>query len=164
MFAASISVGGAIMDADYPNPKLGISTRASLKYFFKDPHFNVDVGIGVLELENFKVRNKMLISDFNLEYNVLPYDKFTPFIYGGLGMIFKKTDEIYGKFQYGVGFEYLPVNNIGIKVFGEQNLTTTEGLDGLIHGKRDDYFWRFGVGVNVYLGKPKKKLKSVIFE
>ena len=117
-----------------------------------------------LELENFKVRNKMLISDFNLEYNFLPYDKFTPFIYGGLGMIFKKTDEIYGKFQYGVGFEYLPVNNIGIKVFGEQNLTTTEGLDGLIHGKRDDYFWRFGVGVNVYLGKPKKKLKSVIFE
>ncbi|MCL7764382.1 hypothetical protein MPF19_13225 [Polaribacter sp. Z014] len=166
-FAANVSIGSAVMDADYPDPKMGISTHASLKYFFKNPNFNVNVGIGYAELEALQTKNPMLTSDVNLEYNILPYDNFTPFVYGGFGSVIKdvrKLDRIYGKFQYGIGLEYLPLNNVGIKVFGEQNMVFTDNLDGLVHGKRDDYFWRLGVGVNFYFGKSKEKEKSVIFE
>ncbi|MFZ3274719.1 MAG: hypothetical protein WA143_10665, partial [Lutibacter sp.] len=63
-----------------------------------------------------------------------------------------------------LGFEYLPVNNIGIKIFGEQNIMFNDKLDGVVNGKRDDYFWRIGIGLNFYIGKPYKKVKSVIFE
>lgn len=166
-FAGSVSVGSALMDADYANPKMSMSTNASLKLFLKKTNFNINIGMGFLELEKFETREKMLTSDINLEYNILPYDQLTPFIYGGLGTVIKdlkNLDEIYGKFQYGLGLEYLPINNLGIKVFGEQSLVFTDKLDGLVHGKRDDYFWKFGVGINFYFGQSKEKEKSVIFE
>jgi len=102
----------------------------------------------------------------NLEYNVLPYDNFTPFLYGGVGAIGTNSDieNALPKIQYGLGLEYLPINTIGIKIFGEQNLLFSDKLDGLVNGKRDDYFWRIGIGLNFYIGKPYKRVKSVIFE
>jgi len=102
----------------------------------------------------------------NLEYNLLPYEKFTPFVFGGVGIIssYEKFNNVMAKFQYGGGFEYLLTNNFGIKIYGEQNLMFNDKLDEVIQGKRDDYFWRFGVGLNFYLSKPYKKVKSVIFE
>jgi len=170
-YAISISGGAAQMDGDYPNPKTSIAANSSIKIFFKKPNFNLNIGMGYLKLEyllgNQQVKDQIATADLNLEYNILPYDNFTPFIYGGVGTVLQDIrdfDNIYGKFQYGVGFEYLPVNNIGIKIFGEQNVMFTDKLDGMVNGKRDDYFWRFGVGLNFYLGEPHKRVKSVIFE
>jgi len=100
-----------------------------------------------------------------LEYDFLPYEDLSPFAYAGLGTISNiDVTNIYAKLQLGLGLEYLPVPNVGIKLFGEQNVTFTDKLDGLAQGKRDDYFWRFGVGLNFYFGKPYKRVKSVIFE
>ncbi|MBK5210373.1 MAG: hypothetical protein JJE44_12865, partial [Flavobacteriaceae bacterium] len=166
--AFSFSGGTAHMDGDYPNPKASIAINSSIKmFFFKRPNFNVNIGMGYLKLENEQVfKDEFITADMNLEYNVLPYDNFTPFIYGGVGGILsgRNIGKTLAKFQYGVGLEYLPVNNLGIKIFGEQNLMFTDKLDGLENGKRDDYFWRIGIGLNLYLGKPQKRVKSVIFE
>ena len=166
-YALSISGGTAFIDGDYPNPKAGLSTNSSIKIFFKKPNFNLNVGMGYLKLINEQsFKNGFLSVDTNLEYNVLPYDKFTPFLYAGVGAVTPSwnIDDAFAKFQYGVGFEYLPVNNIGIKIFGEQNVVFSDKLDEVVSGKRDDYFWRFGVGLNFYIGKPHKSVKSAIFE
>lgn len=166
-YALSVSGGAAFIDGDYPNPKAGIATNSSLKIFFKKPNFNLNVGMGYLKLENaLAFKNEFLSIDANLEYNVLPYDKFTPFLYAGLGAVTPnwKLDNAFAKFQYGAGFEFLPVNNIGIKIFGEQNMVFSDKLDEVVNGKRDDYFWRFGVGLNFYIGRPNNSVKSAIFE
>jgi curli production assembly/transport component CsgG len=125
------------------------------------------MGVGYLQLENKQqFTDEFLTVDMNLEYNVLPYDNFTPFLYAGAGGVTPSwnIDKAFAKFQYGLGFEYLPINNIGIKIFGEQNVVFSDKLDGIINGKRDDYFWRVGLGLNFYIGKPYNKVKSVIFE
>ena len=165
--ALSVSGGTAIIDGDYPNPKASITMNSNIKLFFKKPNFNLNIGMGYLKLENEKVfKQEFILSDVNLEYNVLPYDNFTPFVYGGLGVIssLSNINDMFGKFQYGLGLEYLPSNNIGIKLFGEQSLMFSDNLDGIINGKRGDHFWKVGVGLNFYFGKPKERVKSLIFE
>ncbi|HEY9221494.1 MAG TPA: CsgG/HfaB family protein [Lutibacter sp.] len=165
--ALSFSGGSAHIAGDYANPVANISANSSLKIFFKRPNFNLNMGVGYLKLENEEsFIDEFFTVDMNLEYNVLPYDNFTPFLYGGVGGITPSSDigKASPKFQYGLGFEYLPVNNIGIKIFGEQNIMFNDKLDGVVNGKRDDYFWRIGIGLNFYIGKPYKKVKSVIFE
>ena len=101
--------------------------------------------------------------DANLEFILLPHDNLTPYIFGGGGAILESDVDTRFKAQYGLGFEYLPSPTLGLRVFGEQNITFKDDLDGLINGKRDDYFWRFGVGISLYFGKPYKKAQSKIF-
>ncbi|NOR28657.1 MAG: hypothetical protein GQ540_09045 [Lutibacter sp.] len=164
--AISITAGSSHISGDYSNPKGKLGTSIAYKFQFKKPALNLNVGFGYFQLENEGAFKEDLMSfDVNLEYNFLPYDNVSPFMYGGIGTVSDldiASPQV--KFQYGLGVEYLPVNNIGIKLFGEQNMLTNDKLDGLIQGKRDDFYWRIGVGVNFYMGKPYNRVKSVIFE
>jgi curli production assembly/transport component CsgG len=167
LYAVGFSGGVSLMDGDYSNSKMGTTFNPTLKVFFKKPNFNLNAAMGYLVLNNLNEKDRIITTDFNLEYNFLPYDNFTPFVYGGFGTIIKDIkdlDGVYAKFQYGLGIEYLPVNNIGIKIYGEHNLMFTDKLDGVINGKRNDYYWKFGVGLNFYIGKSTKSERSVIFE
>ncbi|WP_456463015.1 CsgG/HfaB family protein [Lutibacter sp.] len=164
--AVSLSTTSNQIAGDYSNSKSHIGANLGYKIYLNKPSLNLNIGAGYFQLENEKAFKDDFVSfDVNLEYSLLPYDNVSPFVYGGIGAI---TDvnfsNLFVKFQYGVGIEYLPVNNFGIKIFGEQNLLLSDELDGFIQGKRDDYYWRIGVGLNFYLGKPYKKVKSVIFE
>jgi len=164
--AISITAGSANIEGDYGSPKGRVATSLAYKVYFKKPNLNLNFGMGYLELENQRAfQNKFIAFDINLEYDFLPYDDLSPFAYAGVGTISDTNiSNPYAKMQFGLGLEYLPVNNIGIKLFGEQNAVFTDKLDGLSQGKRDDYFWRFGIGLNFYLGKPYKRVKAVMFE
>lgn len=164
--AFSFTAGTAHMAGDFSNPKAKLGVSTAYKFYFNKPNLNMNVGFSYFELENEGAFKDEFISfDINLEYDVLPFDKLSPFVYAGVGTIANlDLDDPKFKFQYGIGLEYLPVNNIGIKVFGEQNLLMTDELDGLVRGKRDDYYWKVGVGLNFYIGKPYSRVKSVLFE
>jgi curli production assembly/transport component CsgG len=164
--AVSISSGITQISGDYSNPKEHLASNIAYKFYLNKPSLNLNVGLGYFQLENEEAfKNDFMSFDVNLEYVILPYDDLSPFIYGGVGTISDtKISNPFLKFQYGLGIEYLPLNNLGIKLFGEQNLLLNDKLDGLVQGKRDDYYWRIGVGLNFYFGKPYKRVKSVIFE
>jgi curli production assembly/transport component CsgG len=164
--AFSILGGSANIDGDYSNSIGKLNMGLAFKVFFKNPSLNMNFAGSFFELENEKAFNQEFISlDLNLQYDILPYEDLTPFVYAGTGVIADiDIDKPYMKFQYGLGVEYLPVSNFGIKIFGEQNLLFTDELDGFVNGKRDDYYWKFGVGLNFYFGKPHNRVKSVIFE
>ena len=158
-----ISGGMALMDGDYSNPTAGFNTRIQYKQFMFGPNFNVNLGASFFKLKNKNAFNEEFISvDGNLEFIILPHDKLSPYIYGGGGALVGSYKPRF-KAQYGLGFEYLASPKLGIRIFGEQNITFKDDLDGIINGKRDDFFWRFGVGVSLYLGKPYKKAQSKIF-
>ena len=164
--AVSISTGTALMNGDYPNPQFKPSISADYKFFFGKPNLNFNVGLSFFQLENKgSFKDNFISYDTNLEYNLLPFDNLSPYIYGGLGTITNlKISNPFLKMQFGMGLEYLPVNNFGIKLFGEQNMLFSDNLDGLIQGKQNDYYWRFGLGINFYFGSPYNKVKSAMFQ
>jgi len=154
--ALGLVVGGAKMDGDYSNTDIGYNLKLNYKYLFNNRKFNLNVEGGIMKLNNrnSEIQDFATSLDGNFEYIFLPYDAISPYIYGGVGSLSDESfDNVYFKTQYGLGFEYLPVDYLGLRIYGEQNILFTDELDGLIQGKRDDYFWRFGVGINFYLGQ-----------
>jgi curli production assembly/transport component CsgG len=162
--AFDVAGGLALMDGDYSNPEAGYNGRIQYRQFLFGPNFNIGVGASMFKLQNENAFSDAFMSvDANLEFILLPHDNLTPYIFGGGGAILASDVDTKFKAQYGLGFEYLPSPTLGLRVFGEQNITFKDDLDGLINGKRDDYFWRFGVGISLYFGKPYKKAQSKIF-
>lgn len=165
---SALNIEGAttIVSDDYPNSEKKIGGNLSYKFYFKKPGLNLNIGVGYFQLENEDAfKNEFISSDLNLGYDLLPYDNLSPFVYAGIGTVADKDfNDIYFKFQYGGGIEYLPTQNIGIKVFVEQNMLFTDKIEGLVAGKWNDYYWRVGLGLNFYLGQPYKSVKQVMFE
>ncbi|MDR6843697.1 CsgG/HfaB family protein [Flavobacterium granuli] len=144
--------GAAYIDGDYINPTPKPMFKAGMRYFFT-PYFDISGSFSV-----FRVGNKDMLDvgygsiDVNLDFTILPYDYFSPFVYIGTGTYFNKAyDNIQNKIQGGVGLEYLVSNNFGIKVYSEFNMSFSDRLDYIAAGKRDDYFYCFGLGVSYYI-------------
>ena len=153
--AISLAAGGSLIDGDLPDPRPEIFGRLGYKRFFT-PYLNANVSLNQFNLRNEGTLDVAFTSlDFNVEFTILPYDNFTPFIYSGMGTnIADGFSDLNLKFQYGLGLEYLLSDQLGIQLFGEHNLVFTDELDGVISGKRDDFYFRFGVGLNFYLAPP----------
>jgi curli production assembly/transport component CsgG len=148
--------GGTRMDGDYSNSALGYNFKLVYKHILSKPNLAINIEVGVMELDknNTNIEDSALTVDGNFEYIFLPYENITPYVYGGIGSIADKSfNNLDFKVQYGLGFEYIPVDFLGLRLYGEHNITFTDNLDGLVQGKRDDFFWRFGLGINFYFGR-----------
>ncbi|SDT94340.1 curli production assembly/transport component CsgG [Polaribacter sp. Hel1_33_78] len=150
--SSGFGLGMAQIKGDYVNPTNQFGFDLKIKYSFNDPSFNIWGSVGRLELDNKDIFHEIfLTSGFNIEYIILPYEKFTPYLYAGAGSISKTNlDQSFFKFQGGVGIEYLISNKIGFFVEGEYNMLLSDDLDGRILGEKNDMFSRFGFGLNVY--------------
>ena len=162
-FAVEIGAGATLIDGDYSNPTLRPLGRTALKYFFT-PSFSISSSLNV-----FKLANKGLLDvgyatvDVNAELLVLPKDKLSPFVFAGFGFGTNKIFENrHSKIQYGAGLEYLVSSKIGIKAFAEQNINFSDTIDYLERGVRDDYYFRFGVGLTYYFQIKKTARKTTI--
>merc|ERR1711916_58168 len=122
--AVSITANSANMSGDYSNSKTKFGTGLAYKFYFNKPNLNLNVGLGYFQLENEQAfKDDFMSFDINLEYDILPFDQVSPFVYGGIGTVSNlDISNPYFKFQYGAGAEFLPVNNIGIKIFAEHNV------------------------------------------
>lgn len=156
-FAIEISGGTSLIDGDYANPVLKPMARGALKYFIT-PAVNISASTNAVLLANKDLVDFGYITyDLNLELLLLPKDNFSPYIYGGGGYgMDKKFENTHSKIQFGAGVEYLVSNNIGIKLFGEYNVNFTDNLDHLEAGVRDDYYYKFGLGLTYYFPHNKK--------
>ena len=154
--SAGLVMGGALMNGDYSQQDVSYNFMLNYKYLLDGKKWGMKFGAGVLELDkNNKVTKSYDTTlDANMEYIFLPYETITPTIYAGVGTISDRNfTDVHFKFQFGIGVEFLPADFLGLTLYGEQNITFTDELDGLVQGKRDDYFWRFGLGINFYFGK-----------
>lgn len=160
-FGIEVTGGATYMAGDYTSPTVKPMGRGAIKYFLT-PNFDFSASTNVFKLGN---KNKLDVGyaslDVNLEFLILPHDVFTPYLFAGTGIGFNSDYEnIHSKIQYGVGFEYLVTPNLGIKLYGEHNLNFSDNIDYVISGVREDYYWRFGLGMTYYLSrKIKNKIK-----
>lgn len=151
-----ISGGGNLPDNDYSTQNLGFMGR--LEYH---RHFNRYLSMGlvgsVFRIDNGKQFTNVFSSiDLNGQFALLPNDKLSPFIYAGPGVVVDvqgsklSFGETFFKVQYGIGLQYFISKKVGIKLFGEHNLVFSDEMDAMKHGKRDDYYYNLGLGVNYY--------------
>jgi curli biogenesis system outer membrane secretion channel CsgG len=156
-FAIELSGGTTLMDGDYRDPLLRPFGRGALKWMIS-PSFTVSASTNVVNLANKNLLDVGYITyDLNMEWIILPKDRLTPFLYGGGGYAMnRKFENTYGKFQYGAGLEYMASDQIGIKLFAEQNINFSDNVDYIVAGTRDDYYYKFGLGLTFYFGKKKK--------
>ena len=159
--ALAARVGFTSMNGDFASPELEFNGGLGYKHYIK-PNLNINFNYNRFNLANEGVFNDGFMSfDLNAEVNFLPYDKFTPYFYGGFGInAFNDFSLIDPKAQAGIGFEYLVANNIGLTIFGEHNYVFSDLIDGLDIGKNDDMFYRVVAGLNVYFTQPKTKFNE----
>lgn len=160
----SFSAGTSLMDGDYNETQLSIMGRVEYQKAIL-PNFNLGVAGSFQKLSNGSQFSGSFVStDLNATLEILPNDDFGPYLYGGPGLIFNIDNNTINqnvnspvfKFQYGAGLHYYLSDNLGVKIFGEQNLSFSDKLDGVINGKRDDFYFNFGIGLNFYFGKNGK--------
>ncbi len=146
------------IQGDYSGAKAQMGTGVSGGFFLNNPHLSVTIEAAYFGLKNEEAfEDNFLSLSSNLNYNFLPFDKLTPYVYGGVGGVSpSKNIDGYFKFQYGLGLEYLFTPEMGLKVFFEHNLLTTDELDKVVQGKRKDNYFRAGVQMNFYFGKKYK--------
>jgi len=155
----SLNSGVALMDGDFANAKPGILGSLQYKRYIS-PFLNLNGSSNFFRLENDNVFKQDFTSlDLNMEFTILPYDKMSPFIYAGAGLNYDFKSKLDSKIQYGIGLEFFVDDRLGVSLFAEHNIALNDELDNFISRKRDDHFYKFGIGLNIYLSKPKSDVE-----
>jgi len=170
----SIMSGVSLIDGDYSQKKPGFYLRTDFGHSLNN-NFDLEVAASLFQANNdYQYKNEYLSIDLNTHFNLLPNDNFGPFIYAGPGFIFDhRTEESeaedlptsFMKLQYGLGLRYSVNQSLDLKFIAEQNIALNDLLDGVENGKRNDFYYNFGLGIQYRFGtKQKNKLKTVTDE
>lgn len=160
-----LSAGATRFQSDYPRPKMELMAVSGGYKRYLSPYINLGVNyakynLANKDLVNYRSSYGFMSFDLKGELMMLPYDELSPYAYASIGsnssIYLKENDP---KIEYGAGLEYLLSDKLGVKVYGGYNLVFSDELDGVVAGKRDDNFWKFGAGINLYLFNSKKKKK-----
>jgi len=162
-FGASIT--GPVLNGDFSKKSLGLG---GMLYYKKYITPFLDLGLSGNYLyftggANFY--KEYMSGNLTAGFTLLPYDRITPYIYAGVGGIFDLRSpgpELEGEtsginLQYGLALKYNFNPKWSLVISAENNHTVVDGLDNLINGVRDDYFYNFGLGIEYRFGKEFKK-------
>ncbi|MDT0293152.1 CsgG/HfaB family protein [Mesonia ostreae] len=152
----SVSGGASLFDGDYTEKQPGYLAR--LEYQQKITN-NLGFGLtgSVFKLDSGKQFSDMFSdASLNAYFNILPDDDLSPYIYAGGGVVYniensteQKTDTFL-KMQYGAGLKYYLSQRLGLKLFAEHNISFSDQLDSMVNGKRNDFYYNFGLGLDYY--------------
>ncbi len=156
--AIDAAIGTSLIKGDYTDSEFELCYKIGYQRYLTN-YINVNFTFNKYDLSNKDIYKEGFMSfDVNLEFLFSPYTAFSPFISAGYG--YNATNDFettFDKAQGAFGIEYIVVDGLGVKLFGEYNYSFTDELDGLIAGEFDDAFFRIGFGINLYFGGNKRK-------
>lgn len=157
-----VALGTSVINGDFVDPMFEIYSHIGYKRSIT-PHFGIDIGYHKFNLAFIDVYNEGFMSfDVNLELTLLPHNRFSPFLFAGVGLnASNHFQDTANKFQGGSGLEYVVSEKIGIKLYTDYNYVLSDTLDGLEAGDSDDTYFRLAAGVNFYFGGSKMKSKKI---
>lgn len=167
--ALTLSVSAPVLNGDLGNKDLGIGGQIGYSRSLS-PKFNLGLDFGYSYLKGgSSFFTEYMMSQINLEYNILPYDNLAPYLYGGAGYIFGiRLADVPGeekitspKLHAGAGLNIQVSNRIDLRLFAESHFTFTDELDYAISGKRDDFYYNFGAGLKYKLGVKQREEKPL---
>lgn len=151
-------VGSSLISGGFSEPKFETYFRIGYKRHVTE-ELNINITFNKYNLAFGEDYFQGFMSfDLNLEYLISPYSNISPFIFGGYGYNASNYFEDTGaKVQGGLGIEFIVVEKLGVKLFGDYNLVFSKEEDPLIVGESDISFVRVGMGINFYFGGERKK-------
>ena len=124
---------------------------------------SIGPSVSFLELNNGnQFYNQFIEANLNMRFNLLPEDDLSPYLYGGGGVLIEAGESVtqslntsgtFYKAQYGGGLQWSLSKNFGLNLFAEHNMVFSDELDNRVNGKRDDFYFNFGLGLNFYFSK-----------
>ncbi|WP_299129519.1 Curli production assembly/transport component CsgG [uncultured Winogradskyella sp.] len=158
------TVGLTILQDNLENKESGFYFRLGYKRAIID-HLFIGLSYNSYVLSYNDIEQKLESFDFNLEFLALPYDNFTPFLFGGFGYnTLRDIEASTVKLQGGFGLEFIVVDKLGLKFFAEYNYNLEDKTEFVINDEDDDTFLRLGFGLNFYFGgetQRQKRLKEI---
>lgn len=126
------------------------------------PHFNIGLAYNKFNLALVDGESAGYNSfDLNLEYLILPYQRFSPFIFAGGGYNAPNDFDTTGiKYQTGGGLEVMLTSGLGLKVMADYNYFVKASATDPIVGGSGAAYWRYSAGVNVYFGSRYKTKRT----
>lgn len=158
--ALSIGTSSLLYKGDYPDPAFRTGLDLGLMYSNK-PNFSFSANYGFSKLYTERYyQAKVTYLEGNINYRLLPYDKLSPFLFGGAGVITENRDgrfdfssDWYSKMHGGFGIEYLMKDRVGLSLSGDYNYLFSDQFDQIEQGKYNDLFWKVNLKLNFYFGK-----------
>lgn len=142
---------GNMIQGDYENPVITPGVRFGLKYQL-NRYWNINASTAFIIFENKDVlRKRYMATDLNLEYLMLPANKFSPFIFGGGGFL-KNNQPITFKYQVGGGFEYF-LKDFSLRLQSQYDFGLEDTWDDITNGKYNDRALKFGFGLTYHFRK-----------
>lgn len=157
-FSAGAALTFNTLKGDYSQSTMRPGARGNLKYVFSD-YFHLNASFGYQQMGSKQsFRSTFSNYDLDLEYMMLPYNNFSPFLSGGFGLLHDSNSLKKFKFktQLGAGIEYLATPSIGVRGFGIYHIGFDDDWDNMVWGKRDDHFLQIGLGLQFYFGNKQK--------
>lgn len=170
---SSVTIEGGVnlIDGDFTENNADFLFGLGYKHSFAN-YFDVGVNAKAFKLNNGRSFGHIFGSiDANGYIKLLPNDNLGPFIYAGSGIVFDITGagnaqlgigNSFLKVQFGAGLSYKLNEKISLQAFAEQSLLFSDNLDGLVGGRRDDFYYNFGIGVNYHFNWKKNNKDEVI--
>ena len=139
------------IQGDYESPVLTLGVRFGIKYHL-NRFWNINLSSAFMTLENKEIiRRRYQATDLNIEYLMLPANKFSPFLFAGGGFL-ANTEKIKFKYQFGGGFEYF-VKDFSFRIQGQYDLGLDDDWDAMVNGDLNDRMLRFGFGISYHFRK-----------
>ncbi|WP_339755219.1 Curli production assembly/transport component CsgG [uncultured Winogradskyella sp.] len=162
--AIDVAIGTSIISGDIPEPKFEIYFKIGYKRHVTD-NLNINFTYNKYSLAFKDISSEGFMSfDLNIEYLFSPYKVLSPFVQIGYG--YNAADDFKNKAakaQGALGIEYIVMDGLGLKFFGEYNYVFSDELNGLIVGESNDTFLRMGLGINLYFGGNMQKQKLLSY-
>ena len=74
-------------------------------------------------------------------------------------MNLEKWDSFFN-FKVGAGLQYTVSDRVSFAANAEWNMPFTDKLDGIIQGRRDDFYYTFSLGFNYHFGFESTNFKA----
>lgn len=156
-YSVSLNFGGQYYHGDYPDPFTKPAGELNIsKTFFPGIKLSLSLGRGQLSVKRAYFDNTFDYVSLYGNYSLFPQNKFSPFIYGGLGLLIEDkgllelTNNIYPYLESGLGLEYMLFKNISANTSISYQYLFNDNLDGMVHGKLNDYVIGFKIGFTYY--------------
>ncbi len=118
--------------------------------------FEIENSIGLLNSPN-QFNSQVTISQLNLNYTFVPFQKFSPYAFGGIGIIHDwksnvgLSDKDYIPLaSFGGGLEYMVSNHFAINSEAYYNYLFNDKFDNSIAGSYNDSMYGFKLGLKIY--------------
>jgi curli production assembly/transport component CsgG len=150
----NFGLSAPLLNGDLDNKTYGFGGYFGYSRALKH-NLDLNMNLGQLNMKSGKAyEEQFMYAQVDLELDLLPQDNFSPFVYGGGGVLLatkapenSDADKVFTpKLQLGAGLNLRMSNSLDVRVFGESNFTFSDELDAATSGKRNDYYYNLGLG------------------